>query len=167
MKLTKHMTQSAMMAALMAICAWIAIPVPPVAFTMQTLGLCLCLGLLGGKWGSISILLYLLLGAVGLPVFSGFRGGIATLLGPTGGFLLGFVLAGPVYRLAARLGRFPGMVAAVAVSYVCGCLWYLVYAPGTSVPAVLLICVAPYLPGELVKLPLAAWLTRRIKKHIP
>ena len=167
MKRVKYMTQAALMAALMTICAWMAIPVPPVSFTLQTLGLCLCLGLLGGKWGSVSIALYLLLGAVGLPVFSGFRGGIATLLGPTGGFLLGFALAGPVYGLIARATKIGAMVAAVAVSYVCGCLWYLVYAPGTSVPAVLLICVAPYLPGELVKLPLALGLCRRIQKHIP
>lgn len=161
------MTQGAMMAALLALCAWLSIPVPPVAFTMQTFGILLCLGLLGSKWGSVSILLYLLLGAVGLPVFSGFRGGISVLLGPTGGFLLGFALAGPVYGLASRLGNLPGMVAALAVSYVCGCLWYPMYAPGTSWRAAFFLCALPYLPGEAVKLPLAWWLCRRIKKHIP
>lgn len=167
MKNVKHMTQAALMAALLAVCAWLSIPVPPVAFTMQTFGILLCLGLLGGKWGSISIALYLLLGAVGMPVFSGFRGGLSALFGPTGGFLLGFCLAGPVYGLVSRLGRLPGMVAALAVSYVCGCLWYSLYAPGSSWQAVMVLCVLPYLPGELVKLSLAAWLTRRIKKHIP
>lgn len=167
MKRVKYMTQAALMAALMTICAWIAIPVPPVSFTLQTLGLCLCLGLLGGKWGSVSIALYLLLGAVGLPVFSGFRGGISVLLGPTGGFLLGFGLAGPVYGLVARATKIGAMVAAVAASYLCGCLWYPIYAPGTSPLAAFLICALPYLPGELVKLPLALWLCRRIQKHIP
>ena len=167
MKRVKNMTQAALMAALMAICAWIAIPVPPVSFTLQTLGLCLCLGLLGGKWGGIGVLLYLLLGAVGLPVFSGFRGGIGALLGPTGGFLLGFALAGPVYGLLERVTTLGAMVAAVAVSYLCGCLWYPIYAPGTSWQTAFFLCALPYLPGELVKLPLALGLCRRIQKHIP
>ena len=81
------MVLCSLLAALTAICAWIAIPLPGISFTMQTFAVLLTLGLLGGRWGSISILLYLLLGIVGLPVFSGFRGGAAALLDLTGGFL--------------------------------------------------------------------------------
>ena len=69
------MVLASLFAALMALCSWLSIPIPPLSFTMQTFGLLLSLGVLGGKWGSVSIWLYLLLGLVGLPVFSGFRGG--------------------------------------------------------------------------------------------
>ena len=82
---TKYMTRAALFAALTAICAWISIPVADIGFTMQTFGVFLTLGVLGGKWGTVSILIYLLLGAVGMPVFSGFRGGMGMLLGVTGG----------------------------------------------------------------------------------
>lgn len=163
----RNMTQAALLAALMAVCAWISIPAFPASFTLQTFGLCLTLGLLGGKWGSIAIWLYLGLGAVGLPVFSGFRGGLSCLLGPTGGFLWGFALAGPVYGLAGLLGSLPGMVAALAVSYLCGCLWYPIFAPGTSLWTAFLVCAAPYLPWEVGKVALAWNLHRRIRKHIP
>ena len=81
------MVLCSLFASLTAVCAWIAVPLPGVSFTMQTFAVLLCLGILGGKWGSVSILLYLLLGIVGLPVFTGFRGGAAALLDPTGGFL--------------------------------------------------------------------------------
>lgn len=163
----QNMTRSALLAAAMAVCAWISVPVPPVAFTLQTFGVCLTLGLLGWKWGSVTIALYLALGAVGLPVFSGFRGGAGVLLGPTGGFLWGFMLAGPVYGLARRGGLLPGLVAAVAVSYLCGCLWYPVYAPGTGLSQTFFLCAAPYLPFELPKIALAWYLVRRVGKHIP
>lgn len=163
----RNMTRAALLAALLAVCAWIAIPIPPVSFTLQTMGIYLTLGLLGWKWGSASILLYLAVGAVGLPVFSGFQGGLATLLGPTGGFLLGFALAGPAYGLAGKLGTLPGMMAAMGVSYLCGCLWYPLYAPGTSFQAAFFLCAAPFLPWEPVKLGLAWSLSRRIKKYIP
>lgn len=163
----RNMTNAAMLAALMAVCAWIAIPIPPISFTMQTFGICLTLGLLGAKWGSVSIWVYLGLGIVGLPVFSGFRGGLACLTGPTGGFLWGFALAGPVYGLARKLGTLPGMVAALAVSYLCGCGWYCLYAPGTPFWAAFLLCAAPYLPWEVGKVALAWHLSRRIGKYIP
>ena len=94
------MVLCSLLAALTAICAWIAIPLPGISFTMQTFAVLLTLGLLGGRWGSISILLYLLLGIVGLPVFSGFRGGAAALLDPTGGFIWGFPVCGLVYWAA-------------------------------------------------------------------
>ncbi len=164
---TRHMAQCGLLAGLMAVCAWLSIPLPPISFTLQTFAICLALGILGGKWGSVSIWIYLLLGAVGLPVFAGFRGGIAVLLGPTGGFLWGFALSGPVYRLTEKLGSLPAMAAALGVCYLCGCLWYRVYAPGTSLWTAFLICALPYLVPEAGKVTLAWYLSRRIRKHIP
>ena len=95
----RNMVLSALFAALLAVCAWISIPAGDVAFTLQTFGVFLTLLLLGGKRGTVSISVYLLLGAVGLPVFSGFRGGIGTLLGVTGGYMVGFLFTCLVYWL--------------------------------------------------------------------
>ncbi len=149
----------------MAVCAWISIPIPPVAFTLQTLAVLLTLGVLGGKWGSVSILLYLLLGIIGLPVFSGFQSGASALPGPTGGFLWGFLVGGLVYWGLERLGRLPAMIAAQLVTYVCGCIWFSLYAGNAGMGAALMTCVVPYLLPDAVKLALAHSLSKRISKQ--
>ena len=101
---TKDMALIGLFAALLAICSWISIPTT-IPFTLQTMGVFLAVGLLGGKRGTISILLYLLIGAVGVPVFSGFKGGIGALAGPTGGYLIGFVgTALIMWLFTARFG---------------------------------------------------------------
>ena len=82
----------ALFAALIAVCAWVTIP-GSVPFTLQTMGVFLAVGLLGGKRGTAAVLVYILLGAVGMPVFSGFSGGVGRLLGTTGGYIIGFLVA--------------------------------------------------------------------------
>ena len=160
------MVLASVFAALTAICAWLSIPIPPVAFTLQTFGLLLTLGVLGGKWGSISIWLYLLLGLMGLPVFSGFRFGAAALLDVTGGFLWGFALGAPVYWALEKLGKIPAMVGFQLVCYGCGCWWFSVYTGNTGFLAAALTCVVPYLIPDGIKLWLAYGLSKRLKKHI-
>ena len=104
---TRNLVLTGIMAALLALCAWISIPTA-VPFTLQTLGVFLAVGVLGGKLGSLAVGVYLLLGAVGLPVFSHFTGGIGALIGTTGGYLLGFLLIALVMWAAeALLGRGP------------------------------------------------------------
>lgn len=159
------MVLCSLLAALTAICAWIAIPLPGISFTMQTFAVLLTLGLLGGRWGSVSILLYLLLGIVGLPVFSGFRGGAAALLDPTGGFLWGFPVCGLVYWAAEKLGRLPAMVAGMAACYVCGSWWFSIYA-GVSMTAAAMACVLPWLIPDGIKLALAYTMAKRIGRNI-
>lgn len=161
----RRMTRCAMLSGLLTVCAWISIPLPPVSFTMQTFALCLTLELLGGKWGSVTVLTYLLLGAVGLPVFAGFRGGPGVLVGPTGGFLWGFLLAGAVYGPVRRLGKLPAMGAALGVCYLAGCLWYTVYAPGTGLWAAFTLCAAPYLLPEAVKVGLAWSVSKKLGRY--
>ena len=162
----RPMARAALFAALMAVSAWLSIPLPPVRFTLQTLAMLLALGLLGGKWGSVSIGLYLLLGVVGLPVFSGFRSGIGAMLDATGGFLWGFSLGGLGYWLAERLGKLPAMIFFLLIAYSCGALWFLIYAPGSGFWAAVTVCVLPYLLPEGVKLLLANMLVKRIQRNI-
>ena len=159
------MTLCSLFAALLAVCAWICIPLGDTVLTLQTFGVFLALLLLGGKWGSLSIFLYLLLGAAGLPVFSGFRGGLGAILGVTGGFLWGFLAMGLVYWALARFGKFPALLAGLAVCYGCGCLWFSVYAGG-GLGLILVRCVLPYLIPDGVKLWLAFSLSKRLSKVI-
>ncbi|MEI3229118.1 MAG: biotin transporter BioY [Lachnospiraceae bacterium] len=90
---TRDMVYIAIFAVLIAICSWISIPTT-VPFTLQTFAVFLAVGVLGGKRGTLSILIYLLLGAIGVPVFAGFTGGIGIVLGTTGGYIIGFLFSG-------------------------------------------------------------------------
>lgn len=150
-------------AALMAICAWMAVPVADVAFTMQTFGVFLTLLLLGGGKGTVACAVYLLLGAIGLPVFSGFQGGLGVLLGPTGGYLLGFLALCLCYwALKKPLGDLIAMILGLLTCYVCGTVWF--YATyGGGLCAVLLKCVVPYLIPDVLKLFLAMIIRKRIR----
>ena len=149
----------------MTICAWISVPVFDIAFTLQTLAVFLTLGLLGGKRGSAAILIYLLLGAAGMPVFSGFRGGIGVLAGVTGGYLWGFLFSGLTYWVLERFGKLPAMIAGQIACYVCGSAWFYLYAGG-GLWLIFLRCVIPYLIPDALKLALSCFLTRRLSRHL-
>ena len=125
----------------------------------------LSLGLLGGKWGTVSIGLYLMLGLVGLPVFSGFRGGPGVLLGVTGGYLWGFLLSGLTYWALERFGKLPAMMVGLLVCYACGTLWFLQYSGG-GLALVLLRCVVPYLIPDGIKIAMAWSLSKRLARHL-
>lgn len=117
--------------------------------------------------GSISILIYLLLGAAGLPVFSGFQGGLGVLLGVTGGYLWGFLLTGLCFRLLERLGKPFAMGVGLLCCYTCGCVWFSVYiGGGAGFIAAVLKCVVPFLIPDILKLLAALALSRRIGRQI-
>ena len=173
----KDMAYIAVFTALLAVCSWIAIPMPwGVAYTLQTLGVFLAVGVLGGKRGTLAVVVYLLLGAMGVPVFSGFQGGTAALLGTTGGYIAGFLFSALVmWMLEKLLGRsLPAlalsMVLGLAVCYVFGTAWYMaVYTRSNGAVAlgtVLGWCVVPYIIPDLVKIGLAVGLSNRLQKHI-
>ena len=149
--MTRKLTRCALFAALMAVCAWI--------------GVLLALGLLGGKRGTVSILCYLRLGAAGLPVFSTFRSGMGAILGPTGGYLWGFLATGLVFWALEKWNRPLAMTAGIAACYACGTIWYMTYTGG-ALAAVLAQTVLPYLIPDAVKLMLALRLTRRLKSYV-
>ena len=156
----KMMARCALFVSLTAVCAWIGLPLPPVRFTFQTLGVMTALGLLGGKWGAVSVLIYLLLGLAGLPVFSGFRGGLGAFLDPTGGFLMGMLLGALCYWPVEKIGKLPALLGFLTVCYGCGLLWSLLWFP--DLKTAFLTCVAPYLIPEGVKLFLALHIIKRI-----
>lgn len=161
----RNMTRCAVLAALMAVCAWISVPLGDQAVSLQTFAVFLTLGLLGGKAGTATMLVYLLLGAAGVPVFTGFRGGIAALLGPTGGYLWGFLAGAVLYWvLEKRLPHWIAMVLSLLLCYACGTAWYFfLYAGGASIWAILGTCVVPYLLPDGIKLFLALTLTKQLK----
>ena len=162
----KYMNRAALFAGLLSLCAWISLPVADIAFTLQSFGVLLALGVLGGKWGSGAIFIYLLLGAAGLPVFSGFQGGLGVLLGVTGGYLWGFLLGALVYRLLEKQNTALAMTAVLLTCYLCGSLWFSFWAGIGSLPLILLRCVVPYLIPDALKLLLALRLSRRLKRFL-
>lgn len=172
----RDMALVAMMTALMAVCSWISIPTT-VPFTLQTLGVFLACALLGGKRGSLAVLVYILLGALGLPVFAGFSGGAGALLGSTGGYILGFLLQALVmWGVEALWGRETwwkltvSMVLGLMACYAAGTAWFLVVYARTTGPVglatVLAWCVTPFVVPDLVKMALAILLQRRIGRYV-
>ncbi len=188
MNRTKHFSVReiayiALFVALMTVCAWISIPMGEIAFTMQTFAVFVTAGLLGTRRAGMCILAYTLIGAVGVPVFSNFTGGMGILFGATGGYIVGFIFSALV--AGALLRRVPdlpqrwkvvllqglAMFAGLIVCYAFGTIWFLlVYAPGTAkhftVFGVLSTCVIPYILPDVCKIVLALALTRRLSAHI-
>jgi len=168
----RNMALCGLFTAVLAVCAWIAIPMGDTVVTLQTFGVALTLWLLGGKRGSITIFVYLLLGAIGAPVFSGFRGGMGAILGTTGGYLFGFMLTALVYWLITAIcpaGKPAGMAVGMLLCYGCGTVWYgWGYLGGSalSLGAVILKCVAPYLIPDALKLLLAWLLAKRLRRFV-
>ena len=162
-------------AVFIAICSWISIPTT-VPFTMQTFAVFLVLSAFGGKRGTVAIILYILLGVVGIPVFSRFTSGIGVLLGSTGGYIVGFIFIGLIYWLTVRiLGKklwveILAMVIGLAVCYSFGTVWFMIVYAGSNEPVgiamVLSWCVIPFIIPDLIKLGLALTLARRLSRTL-
>ena len=167
---TYDMVYIAVFAVLIAICSWISIPTT-VPFTLQTYAVFLAVGVLGGKRGSLSVLIYILLGAVGIPVFAGFSGGFGILLGSTGGYIIGFLFSALLmWGMEALLGKKTwvlglSMVLGLIVCYAIGTVWFMVVYTKNSGPvelaAVLSWCVIPFIIPDLIKIALALVLSKR------
>lgn len=173
---TKELALTGICSALLAVCSWISIPTT-VPFTFQTFGVFCTLELLGGKKGFFSILAYLLLGAVGIPVFAGFSGGLGAILGMTGGYLVGFLLTSGIYWISEKISlqkklwfRVIILIIGLAVCYLFGTVWFMqVYAKDVtaiSFSKALGMCVTPFLIPDMLKLALAVLLVNRIKKYV-
>ena len=149
----------AVFAALTAVCSQIMIPLPftPVPINLAYLSVLICGGVLGAKKGVLAMVVYVLLGAVGVPVFVGFNAGLGVLAGPTGGYIVGYIVMPAVCgivgfcRRGGALGGFLKGVVVVFVGYGFGTVWFMVLM-GVSFPAAFLMCVVPFIPGDVLKI---------------
>ncbi len=170
----KNIVLISLFSAVIAVCSLITIPFT-IPFTMQLFGVFSALHLLGGKRGTISVLLYIFIGSVGLPVFSGFSGGLSRLFDATGGFITGFVFSGLIYWLTTsifkgkRYTKLSGLFTALITCYISGTLWYaLLYSRGDFIPslkAALVTCVVPFIIPDLLKIALTILVCRKIEKY--
>ncbi len=161
---TRTVTEVALSVAILSVSGMITLPFFAIPFTLQSFAVLTVLGLLGAKKGGTALFLYLLLGGLGLPVFSGFTGGFGILFGPTGGFLFGFLFAIPAFMLLKGKTLLP-MILSVILYYIMGSLWYyFLFAEGTSYPLSLTVTVLPFLLPDGAKIALAYLVTKRLSR---
>lgn len=158
----------ALFAALTAVLSQISIPLPPIPINLATFSVFLAGALLGAKYGALSQTVYVLLGAIGVPVFSSFRGGIDVIVGPTGGYIVGYILAAALvgwivdrYGLQIRvlvIAMFSGFLTYM----ICGTCYYM-FLTKSGLIAALMACVVPFLIGDFLKMVLAIVLARKLR----
>lgn len=169
----KELVLIGLMAAVICILGPLSIPLPvsPVPISMTNLAVYFAVYILGTKRSLISYLVYLLIGFAGIPVFSAFTSGPAKLLGPTGGYLIGFLFIAPIAgyfidRYPSRMGLcFLGMALSAVVYYVFGSVW-LAWQSGMSLSAAFAAGVIPFLPGDVGKMVLAMLAGPQIRKRL-
>lgn len=167
----KQLIFAALMCALTAVCSQIQIPLPMVPINLALFAVHLSGTLLGPSWGALSMTAYALLGLIGVPVFSGFSAGPSVLFGRTGGYILGYILCSfLVGMLSRRWGLSMGklclaMALGVAACYAFGTAWFMLLTK-MSLGLSLSYCVLPFLPGDAVKIVLAAFLTQRLQEPL-
>jgi biotin transport system substrate-specific component len=164
----KHRTQiiaySATFVALIAAGSWISIPLPPVPLTLQTLFVLLA-GVVMKRYAIIPVSLFVLLGAANLPVFHNGTAGLGVLLGPTGGFLLGFIpaalITGLAYEQESPKWRVAGLIAATGIIYLFGVAW-LSYSASLPLIQAVMLGVVPFIIGDAVKVAAAYTIGKRL-----
>ena len=175
MKLTtKELTLSALCAAICAIFSTITIPASPVPFTLGVFGVLLVSSAFGARIGTLSSLIFILVGAVGLPVFSNFQGGVGVLLSPTGGYIASYIPMAFVAGMAADrnkhgkrqfLSSLSGCFLSLIICYCLGTLWFML-TTGKSAGEAFLLCVLPFIGFDALKCAFAAFLGIQIKKRM-
>lgn len=168
----RGLVYAAIFGALTAAGAFIVIPLPPVPMTAQTFFMNVAALLLGGTLGALSQLIYIMLGVVGIPVFAGGKAGLGVLFGPTGGYLAGFVIAAFVVGTLNRLKNNPGifwhvfsMLTGMLLIYLMGISW-LSFTANMSFQKALAVGALPFIPGDLLKIALAALVSFKLKNRI-
>ncbi len=175
----KEISYIALAVALLAVCAWISLPIGEVAFTLQTFAVCFIGGLLGIRRGTAAVAIYIFMGLIGIPVYAGFKAGTAVLFGTTGGYLIGFLFTAPITGLAKFIPvrklwakiflLYLFMIVGLAVCYFFGTVWFITMFArlndrSISVYAALSACVFPFILPDLIKLAIAAALCVRLEK---
>ena len=152
----RDMVLSALFAAVLCAAAPFSIAIGPVPLSLATLVIYIAAGSLGWKYGTVSVVLYIVLGAAGLPVFSGFEGGFHKIAGVTGGFIVGYIplalAAGLAFTISDKRIIFAvGMAAGTVLLYTCGTVWFILMTNNT-LPASLVMTVLPFVPGDIAKI---------------
>ena len=168
---------------LIIICSWISIPAV-VPFTLQTFAVFAVISMIGGKRGTISVLIYIILGAIGVPVFHSFTGGIGILIGTTGGYIIGFIFMGLIFWASEVLfkekitslkvnfkniaARAVTMIIGLIVCYAFGTAWFIVAYARSNEPVgfgtALVMCVIPFIIPDLAKMAVAILISLRVRK---
>lgn len=161
---------TAVMAAVLCVLGPLSVPVGPIPFSFATLGIYLVLYPLGWRWGTASVLVYVLLGTAGLPVFSGFSGGLGKLLGPTGGYIAGYLFLAVIAGAFIQHGRnrfiqFLGMLLGTAVLYAFGTAWFCLQG-GFALGVALQKCVWIFIPGDLAKMAIAVVIGPLVRRRL-
>ncbi len=164
------LSKGAVMTAVICVLAPLSIPIGPVPISFTNLVIFLSLYLVGWKMSTASCITYILIGMVGLPVFSGFTGGIGKLLGPTGGYIIGFIfmalLAGLIIdKFRSPAMQFLGLAAGTVVCYALGTAWFCFEAHST-INAALALCVFPFIPADLFKIIVAMILGPKLRERL-
>ncbi|WP_101696647.1 biotin transporter BioY [Clostridium minihomine] len=168
MKKTVNYIYCALFAALTAVCSQIIIPLAPVPVNLATLSVFVAGGILGAKLGAVSQVVYVLLGAFGVPVFAMFTGGMGKLIGPTGGYIIGYVAA--AWLTGFLIERWGGqvhtiilaMVLGLSVCYILGTTWFM-FVTKTGLVEALMMCVVPFLVGDALKIAVGTTLVHRLR----
>lgn len=166
----KNMTYTALMTAVICILAPLSIQIGPIPISFTNLVLYFAVYIIGTKYATYSYMIYYLLGLVGLPVFSGFTGGFGKAFGPTGGCLIGFffmtVISGIfVSKFNNKIMQFAGMIIGIVVVYILAVLWFS-FVMKTSLLESFMVCVAPFIIIDLIKMILAMYVGSAIRKRI-
>lgn len=166
----------AMFTALISVCSQISIPLGPVPFTLQTMAVYITAAMLGWKRGTISILLYLLIGLIGVPVFAGFSGGFASVVSPAFGYIIGFILTIIVVGLSTKFFGYKSiplivsMVIGTLLCYAVGTIWFMVVYNLTGqyidLGLALSWCVVPFIIPDMAKIVVATILVNRLGKIV-
>ena len=165
----------AMMTALIVVCSWIYLPIGNIPVTLQTFAVCAAVGIFGMKKGTLAVAVYLILGILGLPVFSFFKGGIGALFGATGGYTIGFVLfaliSGVIINKSKKIPvMILGFTIGLIVCYATGTLWFLfVYMKDTGMEGLITAittCVLPFVIPDIIKIVLAAVVSDSVRKKV-
>jgi len=166
---TLDLAVCALFAALSAVLSQITIPIGIVPINLTHISLFLAAGLLGSRYGTFSQIVYVIMGAIGLPVFSGLSGGMGVVLNATGGFIFGYIICTFVTAyIIERFGSsykvlFPAMYAGWVVTYAIGIPWFMFATETSSLTAAVSACMIPFLPGDLAKTILSAVLINRLR----
>ena len=165
----RSLCTTALFTTLLIVGAWLVIPITSPPYTMQSFVLFCAFWLLPFKQSSTAVILYLLMGAIGLPVFAGFEGGFGVFLEPTKGYLFGFLLM-PLFMLGDKKrgtwGRVIRCALSMTVCYACGALWYIVGYSGFTwggVLAAMVQCVLPFIIPDAIKLAAAVLVCKRME----